>query len=43
MWYVDRRDGKMKYRLLGIAAMGMNPLMLAERTADGQMLGNKTN
>ena len=22
MWYVDRRDGQMKYRLLGIAAMG---------------------
>ena len=42
MWYVDRRDGKMKYRLLGIAAMGnSDPLMLAEKTADGQMLGNK--
>lgn len=41
MWYVDRRDGQMKYRLLGIAAMGPDPLMLAERTADGQMLGNK--
>lgn len=41
MWYVDRRDGQMKYRLLGIAAMGPDPLMMAERTADGQMLGNK--
>lgn len=41
MWYVDRRDGQMKYRLLGIAAMEPDPLMLAERTADGQMLGNK--
>ena len=41
MWYVDRRDGQMKYRLLGIAAMGPDPLMLAERTADGQVLGNK--
>lgn len=41
MWYVDRRDGQMKYRLLGIAAMKPDPLMLAERTADGQMLGNK--
>ena len=41
MWYVDKRDGQMKYRLLGIAAMGPDPLMLAERTADGQMLGNK--
>lgn len=22
MWYIDRRNGQMKYRLLGIAAMG---------------------
>lgn len=41
MWYVDRRDGQMKYRLLGIAAMGPDPSMMAERTADGQSLGNK--
>lgn len=25
MWYIDRRDGQMKYRLLGIAAMGKDP------------------
>ena len=43
MWYVDRRDGQMKYRLLGIAAMGPDPLMLAERTADGKCLVIKTN
>jgi len=24
-WYVDRRDGQMKYRLLGLAAMGPDP------------------
>lgn len=41
MWYVDRRDGQMKYRLLGIAAMGPDPSMMAEKTADGQSLGNK--
>ena len=41
MWYVDRRDGQMKYRLLGIAAMGPDPTMMAEKTADGVSLGNK--
>lgn len=25
MWYIDRRDSQMKYRLLGIAAMGKDP------------------
>jgi len=41
MWYVDRRDGQMKYRLLGIAAMGPDPSMMGERTADGQSLASK--
>ncbi len=41
MWYVDRRDGQMKYRLLGIAAMGPDPTMMAEKTADGVSLGDK--
>lgn len=41
MWYIDRRDGQMKYRLLGIAAMGQDPSMMAEKTADGVSLGNK--
>ena len=31
----------MKYRLLGIAAMGPDPTMMAEKTADGVSLGNK--
>lgn len=41
MWYIDRRDGQMKYRLLGIAAMGPDPTMMSEKTADGVSLGNK--
>lgn len=36
MWYVDRRDGQMKYRLLGIAAMGKDPATMALRGPDGQ-------
>ncbi len=34
MWYVDRRDGYMKYRLLGIAAMGQDPQTLGQTFAD---------
>ena len=41
MWYVDRRDGQKKYRLFGIAPMGPDPTMMAEKTADGVSLGNK--
>ena len=41
MWYIDRRDGQMKYRLLGIAAMGPDPTMMAEKTAEGVSLGDK--
>lgn len=41
MWYVDRRDGQMKYRLLGIAAMGPDPNMASEKTADGKSLADK--
>ena len=41
MWYIDRRDSQMKYRLLGIAAMGPDPTMMAEKTAGGVSLGNK--
>lgn len=41
MWYIDRRDGQMKYRLLGIAAMGPDPSMMGEKTADGQSLAGK--
>lgn len=41
MWYIDRRDGAMKYRLLGIAAMGPDPSMMAEKTVSGVSLGSK--
>lgn len=34
MWYVDRRDGAMKYRLLGIAAMGQDPSTMGETFAN---------
>lgn len=34
MWYVDRRDGAMKYRLLGIAAMGQDPSTMGESFAN---------
>jgi len=30
MWYIDKRDGAMKYRLLGIAAMGQDPTTMGE-------------
>lgn len=35
MWYIDARDGEMKYRLLGIAPMGPDPQTL------GQNFGGK--
>ena len=41
MWFIDKRDGQLKYRPLGIAAMGPDPTMMAEKTADGVSLGNK--
>lgn len=34
MWYIDRRDGQMKYRLLGISAMGPDPQTLGEAFVD---------
>lgn len=34
MWYIDRRDGAMKYRLLGIAAMGQDPATMGQQFAD---------
>ncbi|MDR2123283.1 MAG: gliding motility protein GldN [Flavobacteriaceae bacterium] len=37
MWYVDRRLGQMKYRLLGIAPMGPDPQVLG--LTDATMLG----
>ena len=38
MWYIDRRDGQMKYRLLGIAAMGKDPASMALRGPNGELL-----
>lgn len=31
MWFVDKRDGQMKYRPLGIAAMGPDPTFAAQK------------
>lgn len=36
MWFIDKRDGMMKYRPLGIAAMGPDPQMIGRTTPDGQ-------
>ncbi|UFH31340.1 gliding motility protein GldN [Chryseobacterium sp. C-71] len=36
MWFVDKRDGQMKYRPLGIAAMGPDPTSVGRIGPDGQ-------
>lgn len=36
MWYVDKRDATLKYRPLGIAAMGPDPKMIGRLGPDGQ-------
>lgn len=41
MWYIDRRDGQMKYRLIGIAAMGQDPSTMGQYGPDGQPLASK--
>ena len=41
MWYIDRRDSQMKYRLLGIAAMGQDPSLMGQYGPDGQPLAGK--
>jgi len=41
MWYIDRRDSQMKYRLLGIAAMGQDPATMGQFGPDGQPLASK--
>lgn len=38
MWFVDKRDGQMKYRPLGVAAMGPDPQMIGRMGPDGQPL-----
>ena len=35
MWYIDKRDSQMKYRLLGIAAMGQDPTTMGQVGPDG--------
>ena len=41
MWYIDRRDSQMKYRLLGIAAMGQDPSTMGQYGPDGQPIASK--
>lgn len=38
MWYIDRRDSQMKYRLLGIAAMGKDPQTMGVIGGDGGLV-----
>lgn len=36
MWYIDKRDGEMKYRPLGVAAMGPDPAVQGVYDAEGR-------
>lgn len=38
MWFIDKRDGMMKYRPLGIAAMGPDPTSVGRIGPDGKPL-----
>lgn len=38
MWFIDKRDGQMKYRPLGIAAMGPDPTSLGRIDAEGKLM-----
>lgn len=38
MWYIDKRDATLKYRPLGIAAMGPDPAMAGRVGPDGQLI-----
>lgn len=38
MWFIDKRDGQLKYRPLGIAAMGPDPAVQGRTGPDGQPL-----
>ena len=38
MWFIDKRDGQMKYRPIGIAAMGPDPSAVGRTGLDGQPL-----
>ncbi|MBW8359701.1 MAG: gliding motility protein GldN [Weeksellaceae bacterium] len=39
MWFIDKRDGQMKYRPLGIAALGPDPSVAGQVGPDGQPIG----
>ncbi|MGS0748859.1 type IX secretion system ring protein PorN/GldN [Halpernia sp. GG3] len=41
MWYIDKRDGEMKYRLLGICAMGQDPSTMGQYGPDGKPIASK--
>lgn len=38
MWFIDKRDGMMKYRPLGIAAVGPDPKMIGRTGPNGEPL-----
>lgn len=40
MWYIDKRDGAMKYRLLGLSVMGQDPQTLGLVGPDGLPIKN---
>ena len=41
MWFIDKRDGQMKYRPLGIAAMGPDPAVQGVFDAEGKPIASK--
>ncbi|KFF00093.1 gliding motility protein GldN [Chryseobacterium formosense] len=41
MWFIDKRDGQMKYRPLGIAAMGPDPAVQGVYDAEGKPIAGK--
>lgn len=41
MWFIDKRDGMMKYRPIGIAAMGPDPAVMGVYDAEGKPIAGK--
>lgn len=41
MWYIDARDAQLKYRLLGIAAMGKDPTVMGQVGPDGMPIAQE--
>lgn len=41
IWYIDRRDGQMKYRPIGIAAMGKDPQTMGVIGGDGELVDSE--